>query len=97
MALSAILTMALTPIQKIADQQESINLEFMIPAKFGDWQIDKSIVPLQVAAETQAKLDKIYNQIRTITRITLAVKEIGTIKIASVKLRNTEVCCIRFK
>lgn len=62
MASSAILTMALTPTQKIADQQESINLEFMIPAKFSDWQIDKSIVPLQVDAETQARLDKIYNQ-----------------------------------
>lgn len=62
MVLSAVLTMALTPTQKIADQQERINLELMIPAKFADWQIDKSIVPLQVDTETQAKLDKIYNQ-----------------------------------
>ncbi len=62
MVLSGVLTMALTPTQRIADQQEKINLEIMIPAKFGDWQVDKSIVPLQVDAETQAKLDKIYNQ-----------------------------------
>ena len=34
----------------------------MIPASFGDWSVDKSIIPLQVDAETQAKLDKIYNQ-----------------------------------
>jgi len=62
MVSSGFLTMALTPTQRIADQQEKINLEIMIPAKFGDWQIDKSIAPLQVDAETQAKLDKIYNQ-----------------------------------
>jgi len=59
---SGALTMALTPTQKIADQQERINLETIIPDKFGDWKIDRTIVPLQVDAETQAKLDKIYNQ-----------------------------------
>lgn len=62
MVSSGALTMALTPTHKIADQLERINLESMIPDKFGDWQIDKSIIPLQVDAETQAKLDKIYNQ-----------------------------------
>ena len=46
MVSSGVLTMALTPTQKIADQQEKIDLEIMIPAKFGDWQIDKSIVQL---------------------------------------------------
>ncbi len=62
MVLSGALTMALTPTTRIADQQEKINLEIMIPEKFGDWQIDKSILPIQVDAETQASLDKIYNQ-----------------------------------
>ncbi len=62
MVLSGALTMALTPTNKIADQKEKINLEAMIPSNFGDWRIDQSIVPLQVDAGTQAKLNKIYNQ-----------------------------------
>ncbi len=62
MVSSGALTMALTPTVKIADQQEMLNLEALIPAQFGNWQIDNSIIPLQVDAETQAQLDKIYNQ-----------------------------------
>ena len=62
MTLSGALTLALTPTNKIADLQEKIDLEIMIPLKFGDWEIDKSIIPLQVDSETQAKLDDIYNQ-----------------------------------
>ena len=63
MVSSGALTKALTPTQKIADQQEKIDLEIMIPIEFRDWRIDRSIIPLQVDAETQAMLDKIYNQI----------------------------------
>ena len=66
MVSSGALTMALTPNVKIADQQEMVDLEVLIPAHFGDWQIDKTIIPLQVDVETQAQLDKIYNQ--TISR-----------------------------
>ncbi|MGZ0020665.1 exosortase-associated protein EpsI, B-type [Nitrosomonas sp. wSCUT-2] len=62
MIVSAALTMALTPTKKIADLQDRFDLEVMIPAKFGSWRIDDSIIPLQVDADTQAKLDKIYNQ-----------------------------------
>lgn len=66
MVSSGALTMALTPTVKIADQQEMLNLEALIPAQFGNWQIDNSIIPLQVDAETQTQLDRIYNQ--TISR-----------------------------
>lgn len=59
---SSVLTKILIPTNKIADHRESITLEMMIPQEFGDWHTDQSIIPLQVDAETQAKLDKIYNQ-----------------------------------
>lgn len=71
MILSGALTMALTPTNKIADLKEKIDLEVMIPATFGDWKIDETIIPLQVDAETQAKLDKIYNQTLSRTYINL--------------------------
>jgi len=61
MVSSGALTLALTPTNKIADLQERIDLEIMIPVRFGDWKVDESIIPLQVDAETQAMLDKIYN------------------------------------
>lgn len=62
MLLSVALTMAVTPTHKVADLKEKIDLETMIPRKFGNWKIDETIVPLQVDPETQAALDKIYNQ-----------------------------------
>ncbi len=62
MVLSGALTLALTPTAKIADQRETLDLKTMIPDKFGDWETDESIIPLQVDAEKQAKLDRIYNQ-----------------------------------
>ncbi len=62
MVSSSVLTMLLIPTNRIADQRERINLEDMIPLKIGNWHIDESIIPLQIDAETQARLNKIYNQ-----------------------------------
>ncbi len=59
---TAALTTVVTPTNKIADQREMINLETLIPSSFNDWGIDKSIIPLQVDPNTQAQLDKLYNQ-----------------------------------
>lgn len=58
--------LALKPTQKIADAGPKIDLEVLIPKTFGDWKIDETIVPLLPDPETQAKLNKIYNQ--TLTR-----------------------------
>lgn len=56
------LTGALTPTVKLAEQQGQFKLETMIPASFGQWQVDTSIVPLQADPEQQELLEKIYDQ-----------------------------------
>lgn len=52
----------LTPSVKIADSKSQFQLAEIIPVAFGGWTIDTSIIPLQVDPETQARLDRIYNQ-----------------------------------
>lgn len=66
MLAAAGMALALKPTEKIADAGPKVDLETLIPKAFGDWKIDETIVPLLVDPETQAKLDKIYNQ--TLTR-----------------------------
>lgn len=69
MAGSAVVAAALTPHVKIADMQAKFNLEDMVPRQFGEWRVDETIVPLQVDPETQAKLNRIYNQVLARTYI----------------------------
>jgi EpsI family protein len=56
------MALALKPTHKIADSEPKIDLEVLIPKSFGDWNVDESIVPLLPDPQTQAKLNKIYNQ-----------------------------------
>ena len=46
MLAAAGLALAATPRTRVADSQEKIDLERMIPESFGEWRIDPSIVPL---------------------------------------------------
>ncbi len=62
MLCSAAVTRALTPTARMADAQGRFSLEQMVPRAFGEWQVDARVMPLQVDAATQARLDKIYSQ-----------------------------------
>ena len=62
MVASAGLAKHLTPSVKIADSKSQFQLADIVPVAFGGWTIDTTIIPLQVDPETQARLDKIYNQ-----------------------------------
>lgn len=62
MACSAALTKVVTPVQKMADRRAHFDLEKQIPTVFGDWRLNPNVLPLQVDPETQARLNRIYNQ-----------------------------------
>lgn len=59
---SAALTKVATPTAKMADFHSRFELAEIIPKQFGEWQVDTAIVPLQIDPDTQARLNKIYNQ-----------------------------------
>ncbi len=71
MVASAGLAKHLTPSVKIADSKSQFQLAEIIPAQFDGWTIDTSIIPLQVDPETQARLDRIYNQTLSRTYVDL--------------------------
>jgi EpsI family protein len=62
MAATSALTVALTPTVKLAPARPDFNLETMIPARFGDWRLDTSLVPLKPDPERQAMLERLYDQ-----------------------------------
>jgi len=62
MAGTAALTAMATPRHKVAAVQDRFSLEQMIPERFGNWKVDKTIVPL-TPDETQKELiDTLYDQ-----------------------------------
>lgn len=92
-------TRILTPTARIADRGPRINLEDMIPSRFGDWQIDPnaggSVIP---SPSTQAELDKIYDQILSRTyvnsqgeRVMLTITY-GSSQTQELKAHRQEVC-----
>jgi EpsI family protein len=62
MIFAAGLALVARPSARMAERRAPINLETAVPASFGDWRVDTSIVPIAVSPDVQAKLDKIYNQ-----------------------------------
>ncbi|MEQ1837174.1 MAG: exosortase-associated protein EpsI, B-type [Candidatus Nitrotoga sp.] len=62
MASSAALTIVMTPSAEVADQQNKINLETIIPSKFNDWKIDLSVTPPLVNPDVTGTVNKIYSQ-----------------------------------
>ncbi len=62
MLTAASLALALTPRLKMADQEQKIDLETMIPRQFGEWRQQGVLESLVVSPDLKARLDGIYNQ-----------------------------------
>lgn len=76
MLAAAGMALALKPTYKIADVGPKIDLETLIPKKFGEWKVDESLVPIKVSPEVQANIDKIYGQTLTRTYIDAAGRRV---------------------
>jgi EpsI family protein len=76
MLAAAGMALALKPTTKIADAGPTIDLETLIPEKFGDWRLDETIVPIMVSPDVQAKLDQLYGQTLTRTYINNAGRRV---------------------
>ena len=100
MAATSALTGALTPKPRAPLPHERFSLEHMIPAHFGAWAIDPSVVPLQPDPEQQGVLEKIYDQTlsrayvnRQGQRVMLAIAYGGD-QSKSLQLHLPEVCYV---
>jgi EpsI family protein len=62
MLLTAIVTHALTPGTRLADTRARFDLAASIPAQLGAWSIDPSLAPVAPNPDSQAALDRIYDQ-----------------------------------
>lgn len=50
------------PTARLADTRPKVNLETLFPKSFGDWTVDERMPVQLVSPDTQAMLNKIYNQ-----------------------------------
>lgn len=66
MLMAASLALALTPRLKMADQEQKIDLETMIPRLFGKWRQQDALESLVISPDLKNELDRIYSQ--TLTR-----------------------------
>ncbi|QLG88220.1 EpsI family protein [Chitinibacter bivalviorum] len=62
---TALLAYKLIPYQKIADNR-SIDFQKLIPEQFAEWKVEPNQVVIEVPAEMQATLNKVYSE--TISR-----------------------------
>ena len=57
------------PTKHLSDMQAKVDLETMFPTTFGDWAVDTRQPVQLVSPDTQALLDKLYNQLLTRTYV----------------------------
>jgi len=62
MAATMVGAFAWRPTHYLADRKTRVDLETLVPASFGGWTIDPSIVPLQPAPDLQKVIAETYDQ-----------------------------------
>lgn len=62
MVATAVATHALTPSTRLAATRERFDLAAAIPAQFAGWSVDNAVAPVAPNPDSQAALDRIYDQ-----------------------------------
>lgn len=98
MIVTALMSVAMRPTYKLADQKTLIDLETMIPKHFKGWKVDESITPLMPDPRQTKILETIYTQTLSRTyvndqgeRVMLSIAY-GSSQQDSLRLHNPEVC-----
>ncbi|MEW7850557.1 exosortase-associated protein EpsI, B-type [Massilia aurea] len=100
MALTAILTSAVTPTPRAPLPHEQFSLAQMIPARFDAWAVDPGVAPVQPDPAQQGMLEKIYDQTLSRTyvgahgqRVMLSIAYGGD-QSKSLQLHLPEICYV---
>lgn len=100
MAVTSVMSIALSPSPRAMQAQAAFSLEAMIPARFGAWRIDPTIVPLTPNPDQQGVLEKIYDQTLSRTYVDRAGRRVmlsiayGGDQSKALQLHLPEVCYV---
>lgn len=98
MALTAVATRALTPEIRIADTRARFDLAAAIPTHFAGWSVDTTLAPVALNPDSQAALDRIYDQTLARTYVDAAGQRVmvsiayGGDQSKALQLHLPEVC-----
>ena len=63
MLASTAVSVLAVPSQLLADTRPAIDLESAVPTAFGDWRLDRTLVPLPLSPDQEATLRETYDQL----------------------------------
>ena len=98
MVLAAGAGYALTPRTLMAEMRDRVVLDDLIPRNFGEWKEQPFVSPVQVAPETQATLDLVYDQVLARTYVNASGQRVmlsiayGGQQSKNLQLHRPEVC-----
>ncbi len=67
MVCSSAIAIAITPRHFLADQYQREKLADIVPQAFGEWSVDRSIIPIPPSPDLQASIDEAYDETLALT------------------------------
>ncbi|MHB1516179.1 MAG: exosortase-associated protein EpsI, B-type [Acidiferrobacteraceae bacterium] len=98
MLAGAVLAVVLRPTHLMAHQGPQIDLRKVVPTQFGDWRVDRHIVPITPSPQVEANLKLTYGQILSRTYVNthgdhmMLTIAFGTEQTDQLQAHRQEVC-----